>query len=148
MCISRFLNRAVDQIPHTKASGLTGARSTYSRICESSSDSLRVCRSSKQDSLFSFCLFNELLSAEPETRVHHDILLYHNIAYFSISFGVFGAHQSQQFSKSNCHPPLDKLLKCPVFYQFFGSNIEDKGAVRLFQRFINLKCCPGNYLTF
>ena len=39
--------------------------------------------------LFDFCPFNELLSVEPETRVHHDTLLYHNFASFSISFGFF-----------------------------------------------------------
>ena len=47
--------------------------------------------------LFDFCPINELLSVEPETRVHHDTSLYHDFAYFSIFFGVFGAHQSQGF---------------------------------------------------
>lgn len=48
--------------------------------------------------LVDFCPFHELLFVEPETRVHHDTLLYHNFAYFSISFGVFGAHRIQIIS--------------------------------------------------
>lgn len=98
--------------------------------------------------LFVFCPFHELLSVETETRVHHDTLLYHNFAYFSISFGFFGAHQNRWVSSSNCHPPFDKLLKCPAFYQFLGANIENTGAVRLFQEFINLpgfRGCPSRW---
>ena len=108
--------------PHNSARKLSG-RLFHSRIIQSFPNRLFsgrypcgiLC-------LFGFCLLNKLLSAEPETRVHHAPLLYHNFACFSISFGFFGAQQNRWVSSSFFRPPFDKLLKCPAFYQFLGAN--------------------------
>ena len=57
---------------------------------------------------------------------------------FLRTFWFFDAQQNRWGLSSNCRPPFDKLLKCPAFHQFLGANIENKGAVWLFQQFINL----------